>query len=113
VLPLDSPPYPKGIVRQLALEIVEFLRALSLGVVLRWLALPLCLGALAVINTWDLPTYLGVITLTFWLARFRRDVRGTSAAHPIGVGRLVIYTLEAILFGVLTLATSYLLYRPF
>jgi len=113
VSPLDGPPYPEGFMRQLTLEVVGFMRALSWGFALRWLALPLCLGALAVINTWDLPTYLGVITLTFWLARYRQGARGTSAAYRVGMSHLAIYTLEALLFGAVTLAASYVLYRPF
>ena len=105
---------PKGIMRQLMLEeALDFFREFSWGHVLRWLALPLCLGALAVINTWDLPTYLGVITLTFWMARYRQGIKDTSEAHPLEFGRLLIYTLEALLFGALTLAASYLLYLPF
>jgi YYY domain-containing protein len=99
--------------RGLKLGIVDFLRTLSWGNVFRWLALPFCLGALATINTWDLPTYLGVITLTFWLARYRRGAREASPPAGPGISRLVVYTLEAILLGALTLAASYLLYLPF
>jgi YYY domain-containing protein len=113
VSPLDDPPYPEGLIRQLTLEVLGFLRVISWGFVLRWLALPLCLGALAVINTWDLPTYLGVITLAFWLARYRQGAKVASAAHPLAMSRLVMYTLEALLFGAVTLTASYLLYRPF
>ncbi|NIO68561.1 MAG: hypothetical protein GTN71_05810, partial [Anaerolineae bacterium] len=32
---------------------------------LGWAVIPLCLGALAVINTWDFPTYLGIIGCAF------------------------------------------------
>jgi YYY domain-containing protein len=103
----------KGTMRALSLEGLEFLHKFSWGYVLRWLALPLCLGALAVINTWDLPTYLGVITLTFWLARYREGAKNTSEDHPLEFRRLLIYTWEALLFGALTLAASYFLYLPF
>ena len=106
-------PPPQGVVRQLWLEVLDILGEFSWGGVLRWLALPLCLGALAVINTWDLPTYLGVITLTFWLARYRQGYRDTTEAHLLGFRRLLIYILEALLFGAFTLAASYLLYLPF
>jgi len=99
---------PEGIMRQLMLEVLGFFSEFSWGHVLRWLVLPLCLGALAVINTWDLPTYLGVIMLTFWLARYRQ-----GAQEILDFRRLAIYTLETLLFGALTLAASYLLYLPF
>jgi uncharacterized membrane protein len=105
----DTPVLTSGSVS----PVLDFARELPWAYVLRWLALPLCLGALAVINTWDLPTYLGVITLSFWLARFRQGVRDATQAHPPEFRRLLIYTIEAILFGALTLAASYLLYRPF
>ncbi|GAB4533644.1 MAG: hypothetical protein Kow0063_15890 [Anaerolineae bacterium] len=111
-LPVLMPP-PAGVLRQFTVEILDFLRAFSWGVVLRWLALPFCLGALAVINTWDLPTYLGVITLTLWLARYRQGVQNASRENPLDLGRLAVYTVESLLLGALTLVVSYLLYRPF
>ncbi|UCC89249.1 MAG: glycosyltransferase family 39 protein [Anaerolineales bacterium] len=111
--PPETSPLPVGLARQLGLEALDFLRELSWGTVFRWLALPFCLGALATINTWDLPTYLGVITLTFWLVRYRRGAQEASQAGRAGRGRLVVFTLEALLFGALTLAVSYLLYLPF
>jgi YYY domain-containing protein len=79
------------------------------GTLLRWLALAFCLGALAAINTWDLPTYLGLVTLTFWLGRYRRSAGG----GPFTTARLALSALAALLFGGLTLAASYLLYLPF
>ena len=85
----------------------------SWGTVLRWFALPFCLGALAAINTWDLPTYLGLITLTFWLTRYRRSVSGVPPADQFNVARWVLYALEAAILGLLTLAASYLFYLPF
>jgi YYY domain-containing protein len=62
------------------------------------LVIPICLGALAVINTWDLPTYLGLIGLAL-LLRWRR--KGWSAV-------LLTLTVTGLL-GVVSL----LLYRPF
>ncbi len=92
------------------------LDALSWGHLGRWLALAFCLGALAVINTWDLPTYVGLATFAFWLSRYRRE--GESAANAATEGRrwparLLRPTLQAVLFGALTLAACYALYLPF
>ena len=109
-LATEAAPPPMGMTRQFVLEILDLLRALSWETALRWLVIPFCLGALAVINTWDLPTYLGVVTLTFWLARYRR---GTARGARLDAVRLATYTLEAVVFGGLTLASSYLLYLPF
>jgi len=74
---------------------------------LRWLALPFVLGALAVINTWDLPTYLGLMVATFLLGRYRRH-HGISNWGQ--AGRLL---LRGGLFAGALLATTYLLYAPF
>jgi YYY domain-containing protein len=38
---------------------------------LGWAVIPLCLGALAVINTWDFPTYLGIIGCAFLLRQWK------------------------------------------
>ncbi len=67
--------------------------------ILQLLTTSLCLGALAVTNTWDLPTYLGLIAVAFFLRE--RLVRGKwklawPAIVTIAVGGL-----------------SLLLYRPF
>ncbi len=110
---LDAAPPPVGIHRQLLLEVLDFLGEFSWRTGLRWLALPFCLGALAVINTWDLPTYLGVIVLTFWLVRYRRRARGVSQSELSNLARWIASTQEAVFFGALTLGVSYLLYRPF
>ncbi len=39
------------------------------------LLVPLCLGALAFLNTWDFPIYLGVFLLTYGLGRWERYAR--------------------------------------
>ena len=64
----------------------------------RYVVIPVCLGALGVINTWDLPTYLGLIWLVL-LLRWRR--KGWSA--------VLLAVAVTGLLGVLSL----LLYRPF
>ncbi|MBC7223099.1 MAG: hypothetical protein H5T59_02300, partial [Anaerolineae bacterium] len=40
-----------------------------------WVLLPLALGALAVINTWDMPTYLALAVLAFLLREYLRTGR--------------------------------------
>ncbi len=67
--------------------------------VIRFLFIPLTLGALATINTWDLPTYLGIVVLAFIVGDYRRS--GRLRVLPIG------------LFAVAVAALSYLLYLPF
>ncbi|MCC7353980.1 MAG: glycosyltransferase family 39 protein [Anaerolineae bacterium] len=63
------------------------------------LVLPLALGALATINTWDLPTYLGLAVLAFLV----REYRGRGTLRIVPVVNFVVG------LGVLT----YLLYYPF
>jgi YYY domain-containing protein len=106
-------PPPEGVMRRFTAEVLDSLQDFSVGSVLRWLVLPFCLGALAVINTWDLPTYLGVITLAFWLTRYRRMSQGGARTGPLDGTRLFVSIIETALFGGFTLAASYLLYRPF
>jgi YYY domain-containing protein len=106
-------PPPEGAMRRFTAEVRDSLQDLSLGSIVRWLVLPFCLGALAVINTWDLPTYLGVITLVFWLTRYRRISQGVTRTGPLDGTRLLVSIIEAAIFGGITLAASYLLYRPF
>ena len=65
---------------------------------LGWAVIPLCLGALAVINTWDFPTYLGIIGCAFLLRQWKR-----------GRINLIWVVGFAILVGGLSLA----LYWPF
>ncbi|MFN8457009.1 MAG: DUF2298 domain-containing protein, partial [Anaerolineae bacterium] len=74
---------------------------------LRWLALPFVLGAIAAINTWDLPTYLGLMVATFLLARYRHNVEPLSL---IRIGRLLV---GGGLFAGVLLGGVYLLYAPF
>jgi len=70
-----------------------------LGDLLGWVILPLTLGALAVINTWDMPTYLGLAVAAFVLREYVRT----------GRIRLVPTAVFAVLLG----GTSLLLYWPF
>ncbi|MCR4405353.1 MAG: DUF2298 domain-containing protein [Anaerolineae bacterium] len=63
-----------------------------------YLVIPVCLGALAVINTWDLPTYLGLMGLVL-LLHWRRK----------GWNAVLLAVAVTGLLGVLSL----LLYRPF
>lgn len=74
---------------------------------LHWLALPFVLGAIAAINTWDLPTYLGLMLATFLLARYRQVNGQFSLLQGI---RLL---LSSGIFTGATLAVTYLLYLPF
>ncbi len=77
--------------------------------ILAFLALPLTLGALGVINTWDLPTYLGVGLLAFLL----REWRGHALRRPepalLGRIRLRLFLPYATALAGLALG----LYLPF
>ena len=73
----------------------------------RWLALPFVLGAIGVINTWDLPTYLGLTLAALLLSRYRRLKDGLNLTQGI---RLLIGV--GVFAGAL-LAATYLLYLPF
>jgi YYY domain-containing protein len=70
----------------------------------RWqiLMLALCLGALGFLNSWDFPTYTGIVVLAFGL-------RGYAARGRLE-GRLV---RETILFGAAVGVLGLLLYLPF
>ncbi|NPA91191.1 MAG: hypothetical protein GXO55_07060, partial [Chloroflexi bacterium] len=61
--------------------------------------LPLGLGALAVINTWDLPTYLGVLAVAFFLRQWRAR---QQVNWPLWAFQTVSVALLA-----------YLIFRPF
>ena len=73
----------------------------------RWLAIPFILGAIAVINTWDLPTYLGLMVATFVLSRYRQ-LKGDLDLKQIG-----LLAISAIIFAAGLLVLTYLLYAPF
>ena len=77
---------------------VELGRMAAYGVA-QFAVLPFALGALAVINTWDLPTYLGIIAVALFLRQWRSKPR-------------VNWLLWLAQVGVI-LAGAYLLYRPF
>lgn len=70
-----------------------------LPLVLLFAVLPLTLGAIGAINTWDLPTYLGVGVLAWGMREWK------------GYGKLRI--VPTLLFVVGLAAASYLLYLPF
>ena len=74
---------------------------------IRWLAVPFILGAIAVINTWDLPTYLGLITLAFLLSNYYR--LDSSLTLP----RAVLLLGRGLVFAGVSLGAAYLLYAPF
>ena len=67
---------------------------------LAWLALPVGLGVLGPINTWDLPTYLGLLVLIYAL-RMRRQ-----GDWRLALGKTVVFAIYA---G----AASMILYWPF
>ena len=73
-----------------------------------WLALPLVLGAVAVINTWDLPLAAGLLFLTLLAVRWPFD-RSQDRPWKGGWGNLVLSGVVTGLAGVIAL----LLYRPF
>lgn len=62
---------------------------------LGWAVIPLCLGALAVINTWDFPTYLGIVGCAFLLRQWKGGrinlLRGGVFAILVGGLSLVLY----------------------
>jgi uncharacterized membrane protein len=74
---------------------------------IRWLALPFVLGAIAAINTWDLPTYLGLMVATFLLGRYLQ----TGASFSLK--QITLLLIQGALFGGALLALTYLLYLPF
>ena len=82
-------------------------REQAVGSVARWVALALALGALGAINTWDLPTYLGLAAFTFWLSRYRQAMAGQSLRRRLGE------VVLAGVFGAVTLGLAYLFYLPF
>jgi len=73
-------------------------RVVALEGLIGWAVIPLCLGALAVINTWDFPTYLGIIGCAFLLRQWKR-------------GRINL--LWVVSFAILVGGLSLVLYWPF
>jgi len=73
----------------------------------RWLALPFVLGAIAVINTWDLPTYLGLMVATFLLGRYLQE------RAAFNLNRAFFLLASGVLFVGVLLAMTLLLYVPF
>jgi YYY domain-containing protein len=66
------------------------------------LVLAICLGALGFLNSWDFPTYTGIVALSF-------AMRGYAARGRLD-GRLV---RESLLFGAVVAVLGILLYLPF
>ncbi len=77
----------------------------------RFLALPFVLGALAVINTWDLPTYLGLMLATFFITRYR----STLTIFPSKSHHSLFFSTirDGLIFAGALLGTAYLFYYPF
>jgi YYY domain-containing protein len=65
------------------------------------------LGALVVINAWDMPTYLGLMSAAFVLSRYRGGLR------PLTWPRSLVLLVEMVGFTLLLIAATLLLYRPF
>ncbi|MDX1524500.1 MAG: DUF2298 domain-containing protein, partial [Anaerolineae bacterium] len=79
----------------------------TISSLLRWLALPFVLGAVGVINTWDLPTYLGIILAAFLIGQYRRLSGRLTLLQGMGL------LLKGAGFAVTLAVTTYLLYAPF
>ncbi|MBN1991739.1 MAG: glycosyltransferase family 39 protein [Anaerolineae bacterium] len=78
-----------------------------LSTLLRWLALPFVLGAVAVINTWDLPTYLGLMAAAFLLNDYR------CLERPLTMQKSGLLLLKSGIFAGALFTVTYLLYLPF
>ncbi|GAB4516209.1 MAG: hypothetical protein Kow0047_28150 [Anaerolineae bacterium] len=75
--------------------------------------LPLTLGGLGVINTWDLPTYFGVGVLAFLLREWRRaTLNGTGYGWRRGVAKSAVYMAYLAGFTFLLYAPFYRHYQP-
>ncbi|MFQ5576406.1 MAG: DUF2298 domain-containing protein, partial [Anaerolineae bacterium] len=72
-----------------------------------WVALAFVLGAIAIINTWDLPTYLGLAVAAFAVSRYR------AARGPLTLSGATALALKTAGFGAVVLAAALLMYRPF
>jgi YYY domain-containing protein len=67
-----------------------------------WILVPLCLGALGFLNTWDLPIYLLIFLAAYSLARWRSlGLVGWPLLRDVG------------LTGIVVTALSFLFYLPF
>ncbi len=66
---------------------------------IQYFVLPLTLGALAVINTWDLPTYLGLLSVAFFLRQWRVRSRVNWLLWVFQTGSVALL--------------AYVLFRPF
>ena len=88
-------------------EWADLRQRVSLGTVWGWLALPFVLGAIAIINAWDMPTYAGLMCAAFALSRYRAGLR------PLTLPRLLILAVEFGGFAVLLVGVTFLLYQPF
>lgn len=105
--PEAEPSFREAVQAHVRIGVRDLAAWFSWGNIWRWLALPLALGALAVINTWDLPTYLGLMGAAFALGRYR------ASREPLSLGRGAVLLVEATLFSGVLLAATYLLYLPF
>ena len=102
----ESPSRPFAFLRPFA----SSFRALSPHFVFsrsRFFALPFVLGALAVINTWDLPTYLGVMVAAFMLNQYRQT------EGELTKGQTLRLFINGAAFGLAILVTTYVMYWPF
>jgi len=84
--------------------------------IVTWVVLPLVLGAVAVINTWDLPMAVGLLFLTLFAVRWpfdrvypERSRRAQDRPWKGGWGNLIISGVITGVVGAVALA----LYRPF
>lgn len=105
--PVNRPAWPTSPRQLVASSPYRLVTNSSAAFIARWLALPFVLGALGVINTWDLPTYLGLLLATFLLGRYRRS-QGLLTIRQMGM-----LLLAGLLFAGALLGVTYLLYLPF
>ncbi|MBE7557222.1 MAG: glycosyltransferase family 39 protein [Anaerolineales bacterium] len=105
--PLAHLSFTNPLTRALAAAPPRLLAASLLPIFIRWLALPFVLGAIAAINTWDLPTYLGLMVATFLMGRYLQEREALAPA------RVLLLLAGGALFGAALLGVTYLLYLPF
>lgn len=64
-----------------------------------WILVPLCLGALGFLNTWDFPIYVSIFLVAYGLARWRRYGRwGWPYVRDVGLTCLVVPALGVLLY---------------